>query len=136
MSSKLFCQPLWLLRTDGANIFISILEFDLEESRVGCCLASPGWVVSIAITNIPSHCESSVDYPATKQCALFSRAGRLADGPQPGQVREYEKLHESILYAELRVGVRDEREGREGGQVPRLGFYVLGVTGASDSQPE
>ena len=73
---------------------------------------------------------------AGSQCALFSRAGRLADGPQPGQVREYEKLHESILYAELRVGVRDEREGREGGQVPRLGFYVLGVTGASDSQPE
>ena len=109
---------------------------------MGCCLASPGWVVSIAITNIPSHCEISVDYPATKQrwlssqCALFSRAGSLADGPQPGQVREYEKLHESILYAELRVGVRDEREGREGGQVPRLGFYVLGVTGASDSQPE
>ena len=73
---------------------------------------------------------------AGSQCALFSRAGRLADGPQPGQVREYEKLHDSILYAELRVGVRDEREGREGGQVPRLGFYVLGVTGASDSQPE
>ena len=49
---------------------------------------------------------------AGSKCALFSRAGRLADGPQPGQVREYEKLHESILYAELRVGVRDEREGR------------------------